>query len=337
MLVSKHMDSKKNGVLVTGANGWIGREVCRSLRAQGCFVVACDIEEQSGEWDCFIRIDLNDDLIASITESQKILEEASEWSLIHCAGYAHRPIETPEEVNRFYAINEGGTKKVIAWCRLLSVERIVYISSIAFYDWDACSERTALSEDAPLLGTTAYADSKLKGELCVRDSGLDYRVVRLATVFGKGDRANFAKLAKALKANNFIVPGTGDARKSVISVNRAAEWIGKLALMPEPAHRLINLGFLQASTLGEICQAFSDQCGFPQSRRAPLWFLRFAAFAGDLITKIKPNFPLTSVNVHKLTRSSCVDCSRAAEVFPELSKVSFADELKNASEYYQNL
>ena len=331
------MDCKKNGVLVTGANGWIGREVCRSLKAQGCFVVACDIEEQSGEWDCFIRIDLNDDLIASITESQKILEEASEWSLIHCAGYAHRPIETPKEVKRFYAINESGTKKVIAWCRLLSVERIVYISSIAFYDWDACSEKTALSEDAPLSGRTAYADSKLKGELCVRDSGLDYRVVRLATVFGKGDRANFAKLAKALKANNFIIPGTGDARKSVISVNRAAEWIGKLALMSEPAHRIINLGFSQASTLGEVCQAFSDQCGFPKSRRAPLWFLRFAAFAGDLIAKIKPNFPLTSVNVQKLTRSSCVDCSRAAEVFPELSKVSFTDELKNASEYYRNL
>ena len=53
--------------------------------------------------------------------------------------------------------------------------------------------------------------------------------------------------------------------KSVISVNRAAECIGKLALMPEPAHRIINLGFSQTSTLGEVCQAFSDQCGFEVS------------------------------------------------------------------------
>ena len=329
------MDNKQYGVLVTGANGWIGRAVCRSLKDQGCFVVACDLEEQAGDWDRFIRIDLNEDPIASVSASKEIIKAASEWSLFHCAGYAHRPIETAEEVERFYAINEGGTKKAVSWCRQLGVERIVYISSIAFYDWDAHSEPTALREDAALSGATAYADSKLKGELCVRESGLDYRVVRLATVFGTGDRANFAKLAKALKARKFIIPGAGDARKSVISVNRAAEWIGQLALMPDPAHRLINLGFSEAPTLGEICQAFSDQCSFPLTRSAPLWFLRLAALAGDVLAKIKPNFPLTSVNVGKLTRSSCVDCSRAAEIFPELSHVRFADELENAAEYYR--
>lgn len=331
------MNNKQNGVFVTGANGWIGREVCRSLKAQGCFVVACDLEEQPGEWDRFIQIDLNEDPIASFSSAKEIITAASEWSLIHCAGYAHRPIETAEEVERFYAINEGGTKKTISWCRQLGVERIVYISSIAFYDWDAHSEQTALREDAALSGATAYADSKLKGELCVRESGLDYRVVRLATVFGKGDRANFSKLAKALKTKKFIIPGAGDARKSVISVNRAAEWIGQLALMPDPAHRLINLGFSEAPTLGDICEAFSDQCRFPKTHRAPLWFLRLAALAGDVLAKIKPNFPLTSVNVDKLTRSSSVDCSRAVEVFPELSDVRFADELKNAAEYYRDL
>ncbi|WP_162030132.1 MULTISPECIES: NAD(P)-dependent oxidoreductase [unclassified Lentimonas] len=331
------MDCEQNGVLVTGANGWIGREVCRSLKAQGCFVVACDLEEQAGEWDRFIRIDLNEDPIASISESKEVIEEASEWSLIHCAGYAHRPIETPEEVERFYAINEGGTKKTINWCRQLGVMRIVYISSIAFYDWDADSGEVALKEEAKLSGATAYADSKLKGELCVRESGLDFRVVRLATVFGEGDRANFAKLAKALKARKFILPGAGDARKSVISVKRAAEWIGQLALMPNPAHRLINLGFSEAPTLGEICEAYTNECDFSQAFKAPLWFLRLAALAGDVLAKIKPNFPLTSVNVSKLTRSSCVDCSRAAEVFPELSKVRFADELRNSAEYYRGL
>jgi len=331
------MNNKQNGVLVTGANGWIGREICRSLKAQGCLVVACDLEEQPGEWNRFIQIDLIEDPIASIYESKEVIEGASEWSVIHCAGYAHRPIETPEEVERCYAINEGGTKRVVDWCRQLGVERIVYISSIAFYDWAAHSGESPLREDAALSGATAYADSKLKGELCVRESGLDYRVVRLATVFGNGDRANFSKLAKALKARKFIIPGAGDARKSVISVNQAAECIGQLSLMPDPAHRLINLGFSEAPTLGEICAAYSDECNFPPARRAPLWFLRLAALAGDVLAKMKPNFPLTSVNVGKLTRSSCVDCRRASEVFPELSKVRFVDELKNASEYYRSL
>jgi len=331
------VNEMKQGVFVTGANGWIGGEVCRSLQAQGCYVVACDMQEQAGAWDRFLPIDLNKGSIASMPEAEAILPSAGEWCLIHCAGYAHRPIETPEEVERFYAINERGTAKTVDFCRTIGVARIVYISSIAFYDWEVNGSGNALTEEAPLAGKTAYADSKLKGERCISDSDLDYRVVRLATVFGQGDRANFAKLAKALKTRKFIIPGAGNARKSVISVNRAAEWIGQLALMADPAHRLINLGFLEAPTLSEICEVFGDQCRFPRTRRAPLWFLRLAALAGDILAKIKPNFPLTSVNVRKLTRSSCVDCSRAAEVFPELSKVRFADELKHSAEYYRGL
>lgn len=331
------MSDMKKGVFVTGATGWIGREVCRSLRAQGCFVVACDLKEQEGEWDRFISLDLCREPIVSLEEVDSTLPEAGEWSLVHCAGYAHRPIETPEEVERFYAINEQGSAKVVDFCKARRVDRIVYISSIAFYDWEANASRDALNEEASVSGATAYADSKLKGELCVRHSGLDYRVVRLATVFGDGDRANFSKLARALKAGKFIIPGTGEACKSVISVTRAAECIGQLALRTQVAYNIINLGFERAPSLEEICRSFSEVCGFTMARRAPLRLLNFAAFFGDLIARILPNFPLTTVNVRKLSQSSCVDCGRAAEIFPELSKVSFKDELTKAAKYYRDL
>jgi UDP-glucose 4-epimerase len=265
-----------------------------------------------------------------------LLHGAEEWSLIHCAGYAHRPNETAEEVERFYAINAAGTEKIVDWCRLIGVSRILYISSIAFYDWEASEADTAVNEDAPLLGTTAYADSKLKGEVAVRDSGLDYGIVRLATVFGDGDRANFAKLAKALKRGKFILPGAGEARKSVISVNKAAEWIGTLALMQNPTHRLVNLGFSQSVSLKEVCQTFHEACGFPRPKTVPLACLRLAAIPGNLLARMKPNFPLTSTNLLKLTRSTHVDCRRAAAMIPEVGQVDFASELKKSAEYYSS-
>ena len=257
-------------------------------------------------------------------------------ALIHCAGYAHRPIETAEEVERFFAINRDGTRRVVELCEAVGISRVVYLSSIAFYDWELLAGQPA-TEDAQLSSSTAYARSKLDGESIVRESALDWRVLRLATVYGAGDRANFSKLAVALKTGRFLIPGSGDARKSVIEVNRAAEYICRFSAVDAPTHRLVNLGFSKSPTLSEICGAYSEQCGFNPPMRLPLWFINVAAFCGDLLSKLKPNFPLTSVNVGKLTRSTCVDSSRAVEMFPELASMEFADELKQSADYYRAL
>lgn len=321
-------------IVVTGAAGWIGQAVCRYLLGQGKQVIALDCDGSEGEWSEFIAIDIASDAGMAAARASSLVSGAA--ALIHCAGYAHRPIETPEEVARFFAINRDGTRRVLELCKNVGVERVVYLSSIAFYQWEALNNQAA-SEDALLSAPTAYARSKLDGEGVVRASGLDWRVLRLATVFGAGDRANFSKLANALKARRFLIPGTGKARKSVIEVNRAAEYICAFAAFDAPAHRLINLGYAQSPTLREICSVYCEQCGFDSPKRLPMWLIASMARCGDVLAKLKPNFPLTTVNVGKLTRSTCVDASRAVEMFPELASMEFADEFKKSAAYYRAL
>ena len=328
------MSSHQKAVIVTGANGWIGRALCSHLKATGCMVVAADLSEEQGDWDEFLALDLQEDSIFNRDRLKAVLAKSSEWSLVHCAGYAHRPVETPEEVERFYAINHAGTEKVVACCHEFSIQRLVYISSIAFYDWSIVKATELFDEAAPVRGATAYADSKLKGEQCILQSSLDYRVVRLATVFGKGDHANFLKLAIALKSKKFVIPGNGNAAKSVISVNKAAECIGRLAVINDPKYRLLNLGFPSPVTVSQICEQFSESCGFAPPRGLPLWVLRILASVGDSLTKCMPAFPLTSDNLRKLSNSTVVNCTRASEMFPELNHTCFARELHEARSWY---
>jgi nucleoside-diphosphate-sugar epimerase len=263
MLKSKNIDAGR--VIVTGAAGWIGQAVCRYLLSKGKYVVALDREGSEGVWSEFVQVDISSDsgLILDSGNLGKI------EALIHCAGYAHRPMETPEEVTRFFSINRDGTRRVVDLCETLKIPRIVYLSSIAFYDWASMDGRSA-SEDDQLSAPSAYARSKLDGEAIVRESSLDWRVLRLATVFGNGDRANFSKLASALKYRRFIIPGVGDARKSVIALDRVAECICRFAEMENPIHRLLNLGYSYSPTLLEICDAYSEQCGFDRPKLIPL-------------------------------------------------------------------
>lgn len=325
-------------VIVTGACGWIGREVCRWLKQHKFPVIACDLSEQEGPWDHFIRFDISYEFGIpdrfSLGPFQGSLDEAV---LIHCAGYAHRPIETVQEVQKFYSINADGTDRVVTWCRTIGLRKIVYVSSVAFYDWGMLQGQLPLSETAAVRGASAYALSKLRGEEMIRKSAMQYRIVRLATVFGVGDKANFAKLADAQASKQFAIPGDGCARKSVISVNKAAEWLVRYALMERAPWNLINLGFQHAPTLSEICHAFSHTCDFPEPRKIPLLAMKGLGRLGDMVAVIHPSFPLTTKNLEKLTTSTWVDCSRAVELFPEAGELTFLDELSRCADYYRDI
>jgi len=320
-------------VLVTGAAGWIGRRICHLLQKRGIAVVAFDRIASEGPWDRSFWGELKCFGNPS-DELRRLLRGTS--AVIHCAGRAHRPVETPGEIEALTQTNVAGTRDLLIACKATEVRRIVYVSTIAGYDW-MNPPIAGVSEEGKLRPTAAYARTKLEGEKLVGDSGLDWRAVRLATVFGVGDRANFSKLARALKHGRFMVPGIGAARKSVMPVDLAAEVLVRLALIDEPRHRLMNGALSHTPTLQEICNAFSAECGFSQAHAVPLGLLQAGALLGDLVAKLRPEFPLTTPALAKLTTSTVINPARLYETLPDFPRPTFAEALRSAAEFYRSV
>lgn len=293
-------------------------------------MTALDLADtKAGLWQEFAALDLRDPSGGS-NQWKEALPGAT--ALIHCAGYAHRTIETPAEIENFFRINRDGTALLVRACREAGLQRFVYLGTIAACDW---TKRVPVSEEAALAPATAYARSKAESEAAVMQSSLDWRAVRLATVFGDGDKANFAKLANALRAGRFLLPGKGTARKSVIPVDLVAELICELALGPEPPHRLVNLALPGAPTLAEIVSAFVRTCQFKSPRCAPLWLLRALAVLGNGLAAVRPGFPLTTDNLRKLTLSTEVDVSRMLRLFPRRAWPDFGTSLAQHCDWYK--
>ena len=113
--------------------------------------------------------------------------------------------------------NVEGTRNVVLAARRTGVRHVVLVSSVSVYGNEP----------------DVYADSKREGERAAIEAAGDavgLTILRLATVYGEGDRGNVLRLIRAIDRHRFIWIGHGDNRKSLIHRDDAAEAILTAAL-----------------------------------------------------------------------------------------------------------
>lgn len=194
-------------ILVTGATGFIGRNVVDGLRARGLSVRCLVAEDRRRQvpWDeadpaapeVIIGNVLDEDaLFQAVTGVHTIihLENALWWG-------NERALER---------IEIAGTRNLISLARSARVGRIIYLSQLG---------------SAP---SSAYLLHRIKGEVesLVRNSGLAFTIIRSGVVFGPED-AFVNHVAMSLSRNPiwFLLPGEGDAAVHPIYIDDLARCI----------------------------------------------------------------------------------------------------------------
>ena len=180
------------GLLVTGASGQLGWDVCRTLTGRGmehCGICSAD---------------------ADITDREAVrnyIRRCRPEAVIHCAAYTavDRAEEEPE---RCWAVNGSGTRNVALACREFHA-KMLYISTD--YVFPGEGEHFYKSDD-PTGPLNVYGRSKQEGELAVRALLDRFFIVRTSWMFGKRGN-NFVKtmlrLAQREAAVNVVCDQTG--------------------------------------------------------------------------------------------------------------------------------
>ena len=180
-------------VYVTGVCGQLGHDVMNELARRGHEGLGSDLAPaysgmQDGSAVCampYERLDITD--AEAVRES---LLRAQPDAVIHCAAWtAVDAAEEAENRDKVRAINAGGTRHVAQVCRELGC-KLMYISTDYVFDGQGEDPWQADCENfAPL---NVYGQTKLEGELVVRELVEKYFIVRTAWAFGlSGD--NFIK------------------------------------------------------------------------------------------------------------------------------------------------
>lgn len=288
--------------LVTGASGFLGGHLVRSLSENGERVTVLS-RKPIRELKSFV---------ADLTAKQNcLLAETSFDRVYHLAGLAHTIAYTQEQRERFHQVNVEGTKNLLAaleHCRSLPIA-FVMVSTVAVY---GVERGQMLNEDMPRLATDAYGLSKREAEDIVVDWGARHGVrvgiVRLPLVAGRHAPGNLGAMVRGLKSRKYIGVGDGSARRSVVLAGNVAETMPAVA----KAGGVFHLTDGHHPSFKELETALASALCRKPPRRLPLWAATLGARSGEAMQCIlKINMPFTTHRLSKMISTLTFSDERA--------------------------
>ena len=184
-------------VLLTGASGFVGSHVLPALLDAGHQVVAlCRAEKVGARVQARIErgVDRLQVRVGDIENVDSVVAAATGCDAIVHLVAIPRDWSGGRDLDR---VNHLGTANVVAAAQRAGVRRFVHLGALGV------EERAGLN----------YASSKARGERVVRESGLDYTIIKPSLIWGERD--GFFNIVAALvriPAPVVPVPGNGKSR-----------------------------------------------------------------------------------------------------------------------------
>lgn len=219
--------------LITGGAGVVGKALCRELLARGVCVRVLTLPSDSmasSRVPSEVEIAYGD-----VTDYNSIRKAFDGVDVVfHLAA-----ILLSTKQGEFERINTQGTRNVISACQDSGVHRLLYVSSI--------------SVTYPVL--TPYGKSKLEGEACVKDSGLDWTIVRPTLVIGDGGGIEYNMYAQYVsKFPIYFLPGGGRAVKRPVRSVDLVQGIAVAGLKDSAIGKTYALAGPESMTMAEMAK-----------------------------------------------------------------------------------
>ncbi|MGA7981018.1 MAG: SDR family oxidoreductase [Chromatiaceae bacterium] len=247
-------------ILVTGANGFVGRPLCVLLTELGHSVVAAvrckDVGVAAGT-DVFLTGDLSaaPDLSGVLTGIDAV---------VHLAGRAHVVRDTSSDPEAaFRRVNVDATRNLAQQSVRAGVRRFVYLSSIKV-NGERTTGRPFTEADDPA-PEDAYGRSKWAAERelwgIARATGLEVVVIRPPLVYGSGVKGNFFRLLKLVNKGIPLPLASVQNRRSLVSVWNLCDLIGSCVSHDAAAGETFLVSDQQDLSTPELIRTLSEVLG----------------------------------------------------------------------------
>ena len=219
------MEDGRLVVLLTGANGFVGRNVAPVLKRAGMIVRQAARTPSSDTTSIMIGT------IGPHTDWAEALVGAD--AVVHLAARVHHPREE-HAADVYQSINTDGTLHLARCAAEAGVSHFVYLSTV-LVNGSNTDGRPPFRENDLLTPRGVYGASKAAAEAgletMVQYTNMNFTIIRPPLIYGKGALGNFRLLATAVNRGIPLPFGCVQNRRAFLSVANLASFI---------VHRLTN-------------------------------------------------------------------------------------------------
>jgi len=267
-------------VLVTGSEGFVGKELVANLIAAGHEIDGIDRAKAVNPSYKLHRIDLKNEIL---------LDPASYDVVVHCAAAKGDWDISDEE---FYEDNVIATENLLNYVRKCDVKKIIHFSTVAIYSRDVTdgSESTKIEPDS------VYGQTKLDSEILIRkyaeESGIPTVVLRPSVIYGRDNYANMFNLIQQLNRSLPFQINPVGITKSHVSVRNVVDVVLRFS---DPSYsvnglEIYNLTERPYYDLNNMIRIICDELGVKPPRvNLPIWLVAIPfgilEFFGKLLKK----------------------------------------------------
>ena len=260
-------------ILITGAYGFVGTNLCRYLSDKGHECIALDIPKAKRDDVPYSEFHTWDELDG--------IDFSKIDAIVHLAGKAH-DLKKVSDPQSYFDINVGLTERIFN-ASDGKVPRFIYFSSSKAADAD-----------------TPYGKSKLAAEQFLNGRAI---VLRPAMIHGPGNKGNL-NLLWGIARRGFPWPlAAFENKRSFTSIGNICAAVE--ALCERGENGIYPIADDEMLSTNRLIELMAETCG----RKPRLWHLSkglmcFAAKTGDIL-----HLPLNTERLGKLTEDSFVDNS----------------------------
>jgi nucleoside-diphosphate-sugar epimerase len=265
-----------NCILVTGASGFVGRELVKTLSSHGICGLATGrtpTPDLPGGWKGYSReAVLNGPILTNIPKA-----------VIHLEVRQHVSKPKPADILDFQAVNVDGTRKWLAWATATGIQKFVFASSVKAVR--PGSGETL--EDVSAESVDPYGRSKALAEAAVRewasaDESRQATILRFAPVYGPRNEANLAAFAAQVARGRPCYVGRGTTLKSVVSLRNAVAALEFAVNLKSAGLRIFNCSDPTTLSVAALAELIAEASAAPKPKGIPESLAKLGAIIGDI-------------------------------------------------------
>ena len=323
---------QKVRVLVTGATGFTGGHLARTLAGRGYGVRALARHPAQARELEAAGIE---PAIGALEDRAALARAVRDVEVVYHIAAVYRHAGIPKSTYR--AVNATAVGYLIDAAAAAGVKRVVHCSTVGVH---GDIEHPPANEEAPLRPGDIYQVTKVEGEEIARTAsartGMPVTIVRPSGIYGPGDR-RLLKLFRGVARRRFVVLGSGNIFYHLTYIDDLVEGIRLCGEVPAAANRTYILAGGEVTTLNELMTLIAAEAGVaPPALKLPVWPFWIAGAVCEAVCVplgIEP--PIYRRRVDFFTKSRAFDITRARREVGYAPKIGLQEGIRRTLTWYK--